>query len=124
MDINGIKIDAVPIVGLLSYFQKHVIAQYRLDIESVSKDEKFVWSALKEAPKGSDLLKAVDDYRLSIDGFIDTIKYSIAYHNKDVPTAKVQEILDKLDVEHLKEMVAIIYGIKDVEAKKKLTLET
>ena len=120
MDINGIKIDVVPIVGLLNYFEKHIIAQYRTDVESVSKDLKFILSALKDAPRGDELREKMDAYRLSVDGMIETVKYSINYHNKDIDVNKIQELFDKLDTEHLTELIKTIYGIKDIEDKKKL----
>jgi hypothetical protein len=121
MDLNGIKIEVVPIVKVLDFASKQVLKNYYEQIKQISKDGKFLIDAAINSPKGSVLDKLSIEWITSVDGALKLIEFAIHYHNENINNKKVEEIFENLmkDQENMRIVVETIMGTAEVDDKKK-----
>lgn len=121
MEINGIKIETVPIVKVLDFASKKVLQNYYDQIKSISKEGKFLIDAAINAPKGSVLDNLSIEWITSVDGALKLIEFAIHYHNKDINNKVVEDIFENLmkDQENMRVVVETIMGTVEVDDKKK-----
>jgi len=121
MDLNGIKIEVVPIVKVLDFASKQVLKNYYEQIKQISKDGKFLIDAAINSPKGSVLDQLSIEWITSVDGALKLIEFAIHYHNANIDNKKVEEIFENLmkDQENMRIVVETIMGTAEVDDKKK-----
>lgn len=124
MIINDIVIDKVPIIKIMNFAKKSIIAEYMENGKKISNDSKFLLSLLNSLPKGEELNNQIDSWMSSIDGILSIIEFSIRFHNDKIENDKIESfitnIIDKNDNgKTLKSILDIIYDIKDVELLEK-----
>ena len=121
MEINGLIIDVVPIVKILEFASKKVLANYYEQIKTISKDNKFLIDAAINAPKGNVLDNLAIEWVTSVEGALKLVEFSVHYHNKDVQPKQIEDIFNELmkNQENMKVVVETIMGTNEVEDKKK-----
>lgn len=123
MEINGVKIEVVPIIKILKFAAKEVISEYTENIKSVSKDNRFMIDAMINAPKGNKLDDLSLEWVTGAEGMLKLVEFAIHYHNKNIDNKKVEDILveliDSSNQERLRGVVECIFGTDIVEDKKK-----
>jgi len=121
MEINGIKIEVLPIVELIKYSKKEVLKEYNDQIKQFSTDTKFIIDAAINAPKGQKLDELALEWMSGLDGLIKIIELSINRFNPNIASDKVQALICELikDQEKFKSVAEHVMGSDIVEDKKK-----
>jgi hypothetical protein len=118
--MKELKLDKISPVKLVNYSEKMVKQEYIENAKIAMGDNpKSLLMALNSLPKGNELEDAAEAWRESLNGVVKTLEYALKELNPEAKETDIQEYICKLEAEDLVNAVKAVYGVEEVENKKK-----